>query len=161
MTTKGFAGVEQVRSNVLRRRGEDAAACSSRQLPWSVHQPLTLRTLSSTGCPEGAPEALADAVGELSARVSGPVEGAICPHPGGPPVCWCRPPLPGLLLAFARTHGVDPVPLDAHRNEPSAQDAGDDPRRPLRPCLTGDRLELVHDLVERPPGVDLHRRPGP
>jgi aryl-alcohol dehydrogenase-like predicted oxidoreductase len=33
----------------------------------------------------------------------------VCPHPGGPPVCWCRPPLPGLVLAFAREHGVDPA----------------------------------------------------
>jgi hypothetical protein len=30
-----------------------------------------------------------------------------CTHEGGPPRCWCRPPLPGLLLAFARAHGVD------------------------------------------------------
>jgi aryl-alcohol dehydrogenase-like predicted oxidoreductase len=59
--------------------------------------------------PEGSPEALADVVGELSARVSGPVEGALCPHPGGPPTCWCRPPLPGLPLAFARAHGIEPV----------------------------------------------------
>ena len=27
---------------------------------------------------------------------------AICPHPGGPPTCWCRPPLPGLVLERAR-----------------------------------------------------------
>ena len=33
---------------------------------------------------------------------------ARCPHAGGPPICWCRPPLPGLPLAFARTHGVEP-----------------------------------------------------
>jgi len=33
---------------------------------------------------------------------------AVCPHPGGPPICWCRPPLPGLLLEFARRHGVAP-----------------------------------------------------
>ena len=44
----------------------------------------------------------------LSAEVSGPVEAALCPHGAGPPVCWCRPPLPGLPLAFARAHGVDP-----------------------------------------------------
>jgi aryl-alcohol dehydrogenase-like predicted oxidoreductase/predicted kinase len=31
----------------------------------------------------------------------------ICPHGGGPPVCWCRPPLPGLLLAWARANDVD------------------------------------------------------
>ena len=57
--------------------------------------------------PGGGHEALADAIGVVAAKVSGPVEGAICPHPGGPPVCWCRPPLPGLLLAYARTHGVN------------------------------------------------------
>jgi hypothetical protein len=30
-----------------------------------------------------------------------------CPHPGGPPRCWCRPPLPGLLLEFALRQRVD------------------------------------------------------
>jgi aryl-alcohol dehydrogenase-like predicted oxidoreductase/predicted kinase len=30
-----------------------------------------------------------------------------CPHPGGPPRCWCRPPLPGLLIEFALRHDVD------------------------------------------------------
>jgi aryl-alcohol dehydrogenase-like predicted oxidoreductase len=34
---------------------------------------------------------------------------ASCPHPGGPPACWCRPPLPGLVLAFCHQHGVDPA----------------------------------------------------
>jgi aryl-alcohol dehydrogenase-like predicted oxidoreductase/predicted kinase len=40
-----------------------------------------------------------------------PVETALCRHPAGPPVCWCRPPLPGLLLDFARRHGIDPTRL--------------------------------------------------
>ena len=30
-----------------------------------------------------------------------------CAHDDGPPRCWCRPPLPGLLLAYARAHDVD------------------------------------------------------
>jgi hypothetical protein len=34
---------------------------------------------------------------------------ASCPHPGGPPTCWCRPPLPGLVLAFCHDQGVDPA----------------------------------------------------
>jgi aryl-alcohol dehydrogenase-like predicted oxidoreductase len=59
--------------------------------------------------PGSSPDALDGAVKGLSARVSGPVEGAICPHPAGPPTCWCRPPLPGLPLAFAHAHGVDPA----------------------------------------------------
>jgi aryl-alcohol dehydrogenase-like predicted oxidoreductase len=36
----------------------------------------------------------------------GPHEHAVCTHPGGPPICWCRPPLPGLLLDLARRHGI-------------------------------------------------------
>jgi aryl-alcohol dehydrogenase-like predicted oxidoreductase len=35
------------------------------------------------------------------------VDVAICRHPEGHPVCWCRPPLPALLVAFAHRHGVD------------------------------------------------------
>lgn len=31
---------------------------------------------------------------------------AYCPHPAGPPVCWCRKPLPGLVLELAYRHGV-------------------------------------------------------
>jgi aryl-alcohol dehydrogenase-like predicted oxidoreductase len=52
---------------------------------------------------------LADLALRLADRVAGPVEHALSPHPGGPPTCWCRPPLPGLALAFARAHGVDPA----------------------------------------------------
>jgi len=29
-----------------------------------------------------------------------------CEHPPGPPTCWCRPPLPGLVLLAAHTHGI-------------------------------------------------------
>lgn len=31
---------------------------------------------------------------------------ARCSHAAGPPVCWCRKPLPGLLLEFAMREGV-------------------------------------------------------
>lgn len=37
------------------------------------------------------------------------VEIAFCTHPAGPPICWCRPPLPGMWLGFARRHGIDVV----------------------------------------------------
>jgi hypothetical protein len=58
--------------------------------------------------PDGAPDALSALAARLADRVSGPVEAAACPHRGGPPACWCRPPLPGLLLAFARAQSIDP-----------------------------------------------------
>jgi aryl-alcohol dehydrogenase-like predicted oxidoreductase/predicted kinase len=35
------------------------------------------------------------------------VEIAVCRHPGGRPICWCRPPLPAMLLAFAHRHRID------------------------------------------------------
>ena len=57
--------------------------------------------------PDGDRSRLEAAVRLISADVSGPVEGALCPHPAGPPTCWCRPPLPGLPLAFARSRGVN------------------------------------------------------
>lgn len=44
-----------------------------------------------------ADEMLREAVGEISI--------ARCTHPAGPPVCWCRKPMPGLALALARAHG--------------------------------------------------------
>jgi hypothetical protein len=58
--------------------------------------------------PDGTPDDLAEVAALLSAKVSGPVDAALCPHAAGPPSCWCRPPLPGLPLAFARARGVDP-----------------------------------------------------
>jgi predicted kinase len=55
---------------------------------------------------------LPDGKGALDEATRGlPVETAACPHPAGPPVCWCRPPLPGLLLQFARRHAIDPARL--------------------------------------------------
>jgi aryl-alcohol dehydrogenase-like predicted oxidoreductase/predicted kinase len=58
--------------------------------------------------PGGDVEALASAVAALEAEVAARVEAALCPHPAGPPTCWCRPPLPGLPLAFARANRIDP-----------------------------------------------------
>jgi hypothetical protein len=58
--------------------------------------------------PDGSPADLTDAAEALSAAAAA-VEVDVCPHGGGAPVCWCRPPLPGLLLAFARRHSLDPA----------------------------------------------------
>jgi aryl-alcohol dehydrogenase-like predicted oxidoreductase/predicted kinase len=52
---------------------------------------------------------LADDATRVAAAVTGRVEVAVCPHPGGPPACWCRPPLPGLPLAFVHRHSLDPA----------------------------------------------------
>jgi aryl-alcohol dehydrogenase-like predicted oxidoreductase/predicted kinase len=38
--------------------------------------------------------------------LGGDVEIAICPHDAGPPVCWCRKPIPGSVIDFAVRHDV-------------------------------------------------------
>jgi len=37
-----------------------------------------------------------------------PIDVRYCPHGGGPPVCWCRKPLPGLGVEFIRRHALEP-----------------------------------------------------
>jgi aryl-alcohol dehydrogenase-like predicted oxidoreductase len=60
------------------------------------------------------PDAAADWLQRLRASVEQAgaatgrvVEVAVCAHPGGRPICWCRPPLPALPLAFAHRHRID------------------------------------------------------
>jgi len=36
------------------------------------------------------------------------VDGVFCPHGDGPPVCWCRKPLPGLGVLLIERHRLDP-----------------------------------------------------
>ena len=58
---------------------------------------------------DGSPGDHTELTERLASAVRGPIESALCPHGGGPPTCWCRPPLPGLPLVFARAHDVDPA----------------------------------------------------
>jgi aryl-alcohol dehydrogenase-like predicted oxidoreductase len=84
----------------------------------TAFQPTDDRHLVFDWDPNGRREKL-DAALEI---IGGDAEGALCPHAAGPPQCWCRPPLPGLPLAFARKHGIDPMRSlvvgtgPAHRN---------------------------------------------
>ena len=111
---EGFASVEQLpftRSTGSGRAGVFVAAAVFREPDWNGALEQGDRRaphLVFDWKPDGAAEELADVASLLAAEVSGPVESALCPHPAGPPTCWCRPPLPGLPLAFAREHGVDP-----------------------------------------------------
>jgi adenylate kinase family enzyme len=56
---------------------------------------------------EAASLAAIDAIASLIRGTGRFVEVAICRHPSGPPSCWCRPPLPGMFLAFAHRHRVE------------------------------------------------------
>jgi aryl-alcohol dehydrogenase-like predicted oxidoreductase len=110
-TDEGFARVEHVpftrTSSGRTRVGVFVAAAALRQ--YLVEQGNRAAPhLVFDWSPDGTVDALAADVARIAAEVSGPVEGAVCPHPTGPPTCWCRPPLPGLPLAFARAHDVAP-----------------------------------------------------
>jgi aryl-alcohol dehydrogenase-like predicted oxidoreductase/predicted kinase len=59
--------------------------------------------------PDGGAGSPRGEAASIASAVTGPVEVAVCRHPAGPPKCWCRPPLPGLPLAFARAHSIDPA----------------------------------------------------
>ncbi|HEX4450060.1 MAG TPA: aldo/keto reductase [Kofleriaceae bacterium] len=42
----------------------------------------------------------------LAERLGRPIHVARCTHAAGPPVCWCRKPLPGLAIWLATAHGL-------------------------------------------------------
>ena len=117
---EGFASVEitpftRARGSARARAGVFVAAAALRQAGW--REALEQRAdpaaphLVFDWRPDGTSGDLAPLV-ELvraTAAAGAPVDAALCPHSGGPPRCWCRPPLPGLPLAFARTHDIDPA----------------------------------------------------
>jgi aryl-alcohol dehydrogenase-like predicted oxidoreductase len=111
---EGFADVEhkafaRASRSDRTRTGVFVAAAVLREGRWEAQGNRDAPHLVFDWRPDGAPEELAPLVAALAAQISGPVEGALCPHAAGPPTCWCRPPLPGLPLAFSRAHGVDPA----------------------------------------------------
>ena len=61
--------------------------------------------------PDATPDVLEEPLARLRDVVPGPVAAGLCPHGAGPPRCWCRPPLPGLALAFTAAHRLDAVAL--------------------------------------------------
>jgi hypothetical protein len=114
---EGWDGIEQVDFVREPTGGKPGVFLAAAALT-PAYQPTDDPHLVFDWDPNGRRERL-DAALEIIGRDA---ESALCPHAAGPPQCWCRPPLPGLLLAFARTHGVDPTRSlvvgtgHAHRN---------------------------------------------
>jgi aryl-alcohol dehydrogenase-like predicted oxidoreductase len=100
---EGWAAVEHVPFERVAGNGRPGVFVAASALehgdPAAPHLVFDWRPGASAGSVE---------IAGLAARLTGAVEVAVCPHGAGPPACWCRPPLPGLLLAFARAHGVEP-----------------------------------------------------
>jgi len=103
---EGFASIERlpfVRAAREGRPGVFVGAAAAKRLPKSLDDAAP--HLLFDWRPDGSTADLESLAGSISALV----ETAVCAHPGGPPACWCRPPLPGLVLEFARRHGVNPA----------------------------------------------------
>ncbi len=98
--------------------------------------------------PDGRDDALDRARAALADAVTGPVEAALCPHAGGPPRCWCRPPLPGLAARVCRRARRRSCPVDARRHRAGPPHACNDGRRALRRGLTGGRLRRARRALE-------------
>lgn len=68
------------------------------------HVEAGARLVALRWAPVGRPAPSLEALRE---RFGVQVDLRVCPHAGGPAVCWCRPPLPGLVVAAAREHEAD------------------------------------------------------
>jgi len=55
---------------------------------------------------ETTPEAVDACLARFRDLLDGAVDIACCPHDAGPPVCWCRKPIPGSVLEFATRQSV-------------------------------------------------------
>jgi aryl-alcohol dehydrogenase-like predicted oxidoreductase/histidinol phosphatase-like enzyme len=56
-----------------------------------------------------APSQVEASVARLQKLLGVSIEVKYCPHGAGPPVCWCRKPLPGLGVLFIHRHRLDPA----------------------------------------------------
>ena len=115
---EGFAAIENVpfvrepRANATRAAVAINTTVAGPRVDTLVAEaPADAAVLLFAWLPGASDEAVAqadDRARVLAATTGRTVESAVCVHPAGPPICWCRPPLAGLFLSFAHRHGVDP-----------------------------------------------------
>jgi hypothetical protein len=103
---EGFAAVERVEFSRAAATGSGAVLVAASAVNESFRTP-------DPSAPhlvfEWGENDLSSEADRLERIVDAAVEAAQCPHGGGAPICWCRPPLPGLPLEFARRHRVNPA----------------------------------------------------
>jgi hypothetical protein len=54
-------------------------------------------------------EAVEAALARTGQLLGVPLVARYCPHADGPPVCWCRKPMPGLAVELVDRYGLDPA----------------------------------------------------
>src|SRR5262245_24860241 len=93
---------------------DDVEVVSGRGEILRRYQDEGFRLLGISWQPEISDDSLTPAqVEETFARMrdllGAPIEIEYCPHGAGPPICWCRKPLPGLGVLFIEQHRLDPL----------------------------------------------------
>ena len=109
----------------------DGSCCSSTRgdrRSRAVRRPARRSTPASRRCVSG----------------SGFLDTACCPHDAGPPVCWCRKPIPGTVMDFAIRRDVEPARslVDGVLGGRSADGGADrcrDSSHPPEPCHPEER----------------------
>jgi aryl-alcohol dehydrogenase-like predicted oxidoreductase/histidinol phosphatase-like enzyme/predicted kinase len=56
-----------------------------------------------------SPADVAATIARMNEGLGVDIEVEYCPHPAGPPTCWCRKPLPGHGVVFIQRHQLDPA----------------------------------------------------
>ena len=104
---EGFASIERVPFSRVERDGRPGVFVAAAGIGTIRAGPIDANAPHLVF--DWRPDGLSGDLDALAASLPQPAAWAVCTHPGGPPTCWCRPPLPGLVLEFARRHSVDPA----------------------------------------------------
>ncbi len=78
------------------------------------HASRGFRLLATTWRPGFAGGALSDddlraRLERIQARLGASIETMVCSHPAGPPICWCRKPMPGHAVELIHRHALAPA----------------------------------------------------
>jgi aryl-alcohol dehydrogenase-like predicted oxidoreductase/histidinol phosphatase-like enzyme/predicted kinase len=88
--------IDQALAAALRREREDGYLILG--MSWQPEIADATRT----------PADVAAVFDRMNALLGFTIEVEYCPHPAGPPRCWCRKPLPGLGVLLIHRHRLDP-----------------------------------------------------
>jgi aryl-alcohol dehydrogenase-like predicted oxidoreductase/histidinol phosphatase-like enzyme/predicted kinase len=106
---------------LIRSRSDHRAVCATDDLEMVAGRAATLQRYAAEGWtlaaiawrPEVADgtasrEQIAAVFARMEEQLGVAIDVRYCSHAGGPPVCWCRKPLPGIGVEFIRRYRLDP-----------------------------------------------------
>jgi aryl-alcohol dehydrogenase-like predicted oxidoreductase/histidinol phosphatase-like enzyme len=102
--------VRKTRSGAARpSRPDDIEVLPNRREVLARYAGEGFRLLGVSHQPEIPEERVRECFERTNAMLGLEIEAHFCPHPGGPAVCWCRKPLPGLGVLLIEKHALEPA----------------------------------------------------